>query len=42
MRTDRPMQHCLQNDTVDVWLPVTQANDWGVQDRTITINQQAG
>ena len=27
----------IQNDTVDVWLPGTQANNWGVQDRTITI-----
>jgi 3D (Asp-Asp-Asp) domain-containing protein len=27
----------IQNDTVDVWLPGTQANGWGVQDRTITI-----
>ncbi|HEV2637056.1 MAG TPA: carbohydrate binding domain-containing protein [Actinocrinis sp.] len=27
----------IQNDTVDVWLPGTQANDWGVQSRTVTI-----
>jgi 3D (Asp-Asp-Asp) domain-containing protein len=27
----------IQNDTVDVWLPGTQANNWGVQNRTITI-----
>jgi 3D (Asp-Asp-Asp) domain-containing protein len=27
----------IQNDTVDVWLPGSQANNWGVQDRTITI-----
>jgi 3D (Asp-Asp-Asp) domain-containing protein len=27
----------IQNDTVDLWLPGTQANNWGVQDRTITI-----
>ena len=27
----------IQNDTVDVWLPGSQANGWGVQDRTITI-----
>jgi 3D (Asp-Asp-Asp) domain-containing protein len=27
----------IQNDTVDVWLPGTQANGWGVQSRTITI-----
>lgn len=27
----------IQNDTVDVWLPGTQANNWGVQDRTVTI-----
>lgn len=27
----------IQNDTVDVWLPGTQANGWGVQHRTITV-----
>jgi len=27
----------IQDDTVDVWLPGTQANDWGVQHRTVTI-----
>jgi 3D (Asp-Asp-Asp) domain-containing protein len=27
----------IQNDTVDVWLPGTQANNWGVQHRTITV-----
>ncbi|MBR7839285.1 hypothetical protein KDL01_38850 [Actinospica durhamensis] len=27
----------IQNDTVDVWLPGDQANNWGVQDRTITV-----
>ena len=27
----------IQNDTVDVWLPGSQANGWGVQDRTVTI-----
>jgi len=27
----------IQNDTVDVWLPGSQANNWGVQDRTITV-----
>jgi 3D (Asp-Asp-Asp) domain-containing protein len=27
----------IQNDTVDLWLPGSQANGWGVQDRTITI-----
>jgi 3D (Asp-Asp-Asp) domain-containing protein len=27
----------IQNDTVDVWLPGGQANNWGVQDRTVTI-----
>ena len=27
----------IQNDTVDVWLPGTQANGWGVQDFTVTI-----
>ena len=27
----------IQNDTVDVWLPGSQANNWGVQDRTVTI-----
>ncbi|MGH6654762.1 MAG: carbohydrate binding domain-containing protein [Actinocrinis sp.] len=27
----------IQNDTVDVWLPGTQADGWGVQDRTVTI-----
>jgi 3D (Asp-Asp-Asp) domain-containing protein len=27
----------IQNDTVDVWLPGSQANGWGVQDRTITV-----
>jgi 3D (Asp-Asp-Asp) domain-containing protein len=27
----------IQNDTVDVWLPDAQANNWGVQDRTITV-----
>jgi 3D (Asp-Asp-Asp) domain-containing protein len=27
----------IQNDTVDVWLPGMQANNWGVQNRTITI-----
>ena len=34
----------IQNDTVDVWLPGSQANGWGVQDRTITIiaNPYAG
>jgi len=26
----------IQNDTVDVWLPGTQADGWGVQHRTIT------
>ncbi|MFD0633331.1 3D domain-containing protein [Catenulispora yoronensis] len=27
----------IQNNTVDVWLPGTQADGWGVQHRTITI-----
>ena len=27
----------IQNDTVDVWLPGSQADGWGVQDRTITV-----
>jgi 3D (Asp-Asp-Asp) domain-containing protein len=27
----------IQNDVVDVWLPTSQANGWGVQDRTVTI-----
>ncbi|MBS2537024.1 3D domain-containing protein [Catenulispora sp. NF23] len=27
----------IQNDTVDVWLPGTQANGWGVQHRSVTI-----
>lgn len=27
----------IQNDTVDVWLPGSQANGWGVQDRTVTL-----
>jgi 3D (Asp-Asp-Asp) domain-containing protein len=27
----------IQNDTVDVWLPGTQADGWGVQSRTVTI-----
>ena len=27
----------IQNDTVDIWLPGSQANAWGVQHRTITI-----
>ena len=27
----------IQNDTVDVWLPDAQANNWGVQDRTATV-----
>ena len=27
----------IQNDTVDLWLPDAQANNWGVQDKTITI-----
>ena len=27
----------IQNDTVDVWLPGSQANGWGVQDRTVTV-----
>jgi len=27
----------IQNDTVDVWLPGTQADGWGVQHRTVTI-----
>jgi 3D (Asp-Asp-Asp) domain-containing protein len=27
----------IQNDTVDVWLPGTQANGWGVQNRTLTV-----
>ncbi len=27
----------IQNDTVDVWLPGTQADGWGVQNRTVTI-----
>lgn len=27
----------IQNDTVDVWLPTSQANGWGVQDRTLTV-----
>lgn len=27
----------IQNNTVDVWLPGSQANGWGVQHRTITI-----
>jgi 3D (Asp-Asp-Asp) domain-containing protein len=27
----------ISNDTVDLWLPGSQANGWGVQDRTITI-----
>jgi 3D (Asp-Asp-Asp) domain-containing protein len=27
----------IQNDTVDVWLPGSQANGWGVQDMTATI-----
>lgn len=30
----------IQHHTVDVWLPGTEANGWGVQDRTITINKQ--
>ena len=27
----------IQNDTVDLWLPDAQANNWGVQNETITI-----
>ena len=27
----------IQNDTVDVWLPGSQADGWGVQHRTVTI-----
>lgn len=27
----------IQDDTVDVWLPGSQANGWGVQHRTVTI-----
>jgi 3D (Asp-Asp-Asp) domain-containing protein len=27
----------IQNNTVDVWLPGSQANGWGVQHRTVTI-----
>ncbi len=27
----------IQNNTVDVWLPGSQANGWGVQHRTITV-----
>ena len=27
----------IQNDTVDVWLPGSQADGWGVQDRTVTV-----
>ena len=27
----------IQNNTVDVWLPGTQADGWGVQHRTVTI-----
>jgi 3D (Asp-Asp-Asp) domain-containing protein len=27
----------IENDTVDVWLPGSQANDWGIQDRTVTV-----
>lgn len=27
----------IQNDTVDVWLPGSQASGWGVQDRTVTV-----
>jgi 3D (Asp-Asp-Asp) domain-containing protein len=27
----------IQNDTVDIWLPGSQANGWGVQHRTITV-----
>ena len=27
----------IQNNTVDVWLPNSQANGWGVQHRTITV-----
>jgi len=27
----------IQNDTVDIWLPGDQANNWGVQDRTVTV-----
>ncbi|WP_052434336.1 3D domain-containing protein [Streptacidiphilus melanogenes] len=27
----------IQNDTVDIWLPGDQANNWGVQTRTVTI-----
>ncbi|WP_052441283.1 3D domain-containing protein [Streptacidiphilus anmyonensis] len=27
----------IQNDTVDVWLPGDQANNWGVQSRTVTV-----
>jgi 3D (Asp-Asp-Asp) domain-containing protein len=30
----------IQDDTVDVWLPGSEASGWGVQDRTITINKQ--
>ena len=29
----------IQNDTVDVWLPGSQANGWGVQTRTVTFIQ---
>jgi 3D (Asp-Asp-Asp) domain-containing protein len=27
----------IQGPIVDVWLPGSEANDWGVQQRTITI-----
>jgi 3D (Asp-Asp-Asp) domain-containing protein len=27
----------IQNDTIDVWLPGPQANNWGVQSRTVTV-----
>jgi chitinase len=32
----------IQDHTVDVWLPGTQANGWGVQTRTITIGAAPG
>lgn len=32
----------IQNQTVDVWLPGTQANGWGVQHRTLTFIAQPG
>ncbi len=31
----------IQGNIVDVWLPGTEASNWGVQDRVITINEKA-